>query len=156
MFSSTKVKQAKAKVFVFQVGNLMFGARLESVLKVIPMPTLFKSGEKLLGVTNFEDQEVLVVDLCQQVFDRPLEDTKGFLLILVATTLYGVTVPTLPVLREVLLTDIHPIPSGYRDRDSLGIASHMIQIMDKEIAKTVFLIDTDLLLQLADAGNQQI
>jgi len=152
--SQTKVKQAKAKILVFPIGNLMFAVRLEEMLKIVSMPSIFKSGEKLLGVTNFEDQEVLVIDLHQRVFAHPLPEAKGFLLVLmVEATLYGITVPALPVSREVLLTDLHPLPADYRDRDSLGIASHMVQILEKETPQTVFLVDTRLLLQIVDSAD---
>jgi chemotaxis signal transduction protein len=144
-----KIKQVKIKILVFSIDNLTFGAKLDEVLKILPMPSIFKSGEKLLGVTNFEDREVLVVDLYQRVFDRPLPATQGFLLIFDAkATLYGITVPTLPILREIPIADLHPLPVDYRDRDSLGIASHMVQIIEKETLQTVFLLDTSLLLQI--------
>jgi chemotaxis signal transduction protein len=151
MFTKPKVKEAKAKILVFPIGDLMFGAKLEAVLKVIPMPTVYKSGEKLIGVANFEEHEVLVIDLYQRVFNRPLTGAKGFLLILVSiNALYGVTVGKLPILREVPLSDLHPLPANYRERDSLGIASHMIQLVEKELPQTVFLIDTELLLQITE------
>ncbi|MDX1977993.1 MAG: chemotaxis protein CheW [Pseudanabaenaceae cyanobacterium bins.68] len=153
MFSS-KVKQAKTKIMVFPMGELFFGTRLEQVLRVVAMPNVFKSGEKLLGIANFEDQEVVVVDLYQKVFGQPLPKRQGFLLILGGkANLYGLTVPNLPILREIPIADLHALPANYRDRDSLGVASHMFQIPEKEIPQTVFLLDTDLLLTMVDQAS---
>lgn len=149
MFSS-KVKQAKTKVMVFPLGDLFFGVRLEQVLKVVAMPNIFKSGEKLLGITSFEDQEVVVVDLYQEVFGRPLPKGQGFLLILDGKdNPYGITVASLPLLREVPYVDLHALPASYRNRDNLGIASHMFQLSEQDTQKTVFLLDPELLFSIS-------
>jgi purine-binding chemotaxis protein CheW len=42
------------------------------------------------------------------------------------------------------------VPAEYRDRDTLGIASHMMQVsIKKSDPQTVFLLDSELLLKMA-------
>ena len=126
---STKPKIATLKVLVFSLGHLYLAMRLEGVEKVIPMPEVIKSGAKSLGVTHFEDREAIVLDLYQTIYNRSATKGDGYLVMLQTDqNLYGITVPTLPMMKELPVADFHPVPTDYRDRDALGIADQMTQI----------------------------
>jgi purine-binding chemotaxis protein CheW len=54
-------------------------------------------------------------------------------------------------MKEIVSSTINPLPSDYRDRDTLGIASHMMQIPTDKGDQTVFLLDPERILDLANA-----
>lgn len=149
-----KVKEATIKILVFPIGKLHLAAKLDGVIKVIRMPEIFKSGDKLLGIANFEDQEVIVVDIHEKIYGQSVSKAKGFLVIIQNTkNLCGITVPSLPTIKEIPLSALQPLPNEYRDRDTLGIASHIAQVpmdKDKDTMQTAFLLDAELLLKIAD------
>ena len=147
-----KPKIATLKVLLFPLGHLYLAIRLEGVQKVIPMPTVIKSGAKPLGITYFENQEVIVLDLFQTIYNRSAQRGDGFLVMLqTEQNLYGITVPTLPIMKEVPIADFHPIPADFRDRDALGIADQMTQIFLSPTQEvTLLLLDPQRLLNLVN------
>jgi len=100
---------------------------------------------------EYEDQEVLVIDLYKRIYDQQTNIDKGFLVIFAGkNSLYGITIATLPNVEDVPVSIIQPVSSEYRDRDTLGIASHMMQVsIKKSEPQTVFLLDSELLLNMA-------
>lgn len=160
---SNKKKEETRKFMIFTMGNLNFALAIDDVVRIIPMPKIHRSGDKLLGIATYENQEVLVVDLYKHIYgqeidqktdqksDQKISITKGFLVIFSKRTgLYGITIAILPNVEDVPVQSVQPLPAEYRDRDTLGIASHMMQTsIKKSEPQTVFLLDTELLLQLA-------
>ncbi len=146
---TTKAEKATSKLLIFSIGKLYAAVPLDEVIKVIPIPEIFQSGEKTLGMTYFEGQEVLVVDLHHEIFGS--SGTANRYLIVMrgeVEKFYGVPVSGLPIMKNVLQKIVHPIPSEYRDRDTLGVASHMVQIpIDKEV-QTIFLLSSEKLLTI--------
>jgi purine-binding chemotaxis protein CheW len=120
-------------------------------VRIIPLPQIHRSGNKLLGITTYEDQEVLVIDLYKQIYNQETNLTKGFLVIFAGKySLYGLTITALPNVEDVPVHKLQPVPAEYRDRDTLGIASHMMQVsIKKSDPQTVFLLDSELLLKMA-------
>ncbi len=151
---ATKTKVAVLKVLVFVVGDLHLAVRLDGIKKVIPMPEIFKSGDKLLGIAHFEEQEALVLDLFQKIYGQAATKDQGYLIVIEAAhSLYGLTVERLPMLKSVPLSEFRPVPSDYRTRDSLGITEQMAQIPDKDQTVTIFLLDQNRLLQLVEENR---
>lgn len=148
----TKAKIATLRTLIFSVGQLHLAIRLEGVKKVLPMPEIFKSGNKLLGLTQVDQQEVIVIDLYQKIYGQPAAQTRGFLIVVQAeSSRYGMTAEILPTMKEIPLTDFHPVPPDYRDRDSLGIAEQMVQVtLDNKQVVTAFLLDPAHLRSLAN------
>jgi chemotaxis signal transduction protein len=148
---SPRPQPATLKVLVFALGHLYLALRLDGIRKVIPMPEILKSGDKLLGIAHFETQEVMVLDLCRTIFGAPAGQPGGYLIVIQAiASLYGITVPSLPVIKTVAIADFHPVPTEYRALDTLGIAEQMAQItLDTAETVTVFLLDADQLVNLA-------
>jgi chemotaxis signal transduction protein len=102
-------------------------------------------------ITTYEDQEVVVIDLYKQIYNQEVNLTKGFLVIFAGKySLYGLTIAALPNVEDVPVHKLQPVPAEYRDRDTLGIASHMMQVsIKKSDPQTVFLLDSALLLKMA-------
>jgi chemotaxis signal transduction protein len=150
----TKTKAtATLKIMVFKVENLFLGIKLESVQKVIAMPTVHKGGNSFLGVAQVDDRQIVVIDLYHTIYGVSVQQEKGYFIVVKADDkLYGLTTATLPTMAQVPLTDLCPVPAEYRDRDTLGIADQMAQVaLDKNQVSTVFLLDpmrlTDLVQQ---------
>lgn len=148
---NNKKKEEKLKFLIFSMGNLNLAMGIDSVIRIIPLPKIHRSGDKLLGIATYEDSEVLVIDLYKRIYGKESSDSKGFLVIFAGqSNFYGITIASLPNVQDVPLAGLQPIPSEYRDRDTLGIASHMMQVSIKQSEpQTVFLLDSDLLLKMA-------
>ncbi|MEB3295268.1 MAG: chemotaxis protein CheW [Synechococcales bacterium] len=138
---------AQHRLLFFPIGQLFFALRLDGVAKIIPLPPVFKSGDRTLGMTQWQDQEIIVIDLHQQIYQRPAVVTpqqKDFLIIVAieaanhglpslehqssSRMFYGIPATQLPILKAIPDVDLHTIPNDYRDRDPLGIAEAMVQI----------------------------
>ncbi|CAN1212480.1 chemotaxis protein CheW [Tumidithrix helvetica PCC 7403] len=144
----TKVKEATLKILMFPLGNLFLAVKLEGVKKVIPMPAIAKSGNKLLGITNFEDQEIVVVDLHQKILNASNAIVSRYLIVVQSEleALYGIPVISLPEMLEVPLSMIHPIPDDYRNHDTLGIADRVTQISVMAETRTIFLLSSNSII----------
>ncbi|OLP16313.1 hypothetical protein BST81_22220 [Leptolyngbya sp. 'hensonii'] len=145
-----KASQTRSKtlrVLVIPLQNLHLALSLDGIQKVVRTPQVFKSGEKVLGVAHFEDQEVIIVDLHQQIFGVPNPQPEIYVVVVRATNqqLYGIPTPTLPGLQELPLESLNPLPPDYRARDTLGIASHTVSTQSAQEAQTLFLLDPDRL-----------
>jgi chemotaxis signal transduction protein len=149
---STKQKVATAKLLVFSLGDLHLALRLEGVQKVIKMPQIFKSGDKFLGITQFENRDVIVLDLYRHIYGAPATHQKGHLIIVrAAENTFGLAVDTLPTMVDIPLSAFCPVSNDFRDRDSLGISESMVEITLHKDQKTMaFLLDSSLLLGLAE------
>jgi chemotaxis signal transduction protein len=146
----TKTKEATQKMLIFGLGHLSVAVKLDDAIKVIPIPEIFRSGDKTLGIANFEETEVLVVDLAHEIFGSASSNSGRYLVIMQGDRqdLFGVPVGSLPIMKEVALSAIRPIPSDYRDRDALGLASHMVQVPSGDETQTAFLLSTEKLLTI--------
>jgi len=146
-------KQETLKFLIFSMGNLNLAMGIDSVIRIIPLPTIHRSGNKLLGIATYEDQEVLVIDLYKRIYGQESIIGKGFLVIFAGIrSLYGITIASLPNVQDVPVNNLQPVPFEYRARDTLGIASHIMQVPLKksEELQTVFLLDAELLLKMAE------
>ncbi len=148
---SNQKKEETLKFIIFSMGNLKLALGIDSVVRIIPLPEIHRSGDKLLGITTYEDHEVLVIDLYKRIYGIEANITQGFLVILGGhRSLYGITIATLPNVQDIPVQSLQPLPAEYRDRDTLGISSHMMQVsIKKSDPQTVFLLDVELLLKMA-------
>ncbi len=157
----TKTKIATVKIMVFKVGDLSLGMRLDAVQKVMTMPKIHKGSNSFLGITQVDDRELVVLDLHQTIYGSDIAREKGyFMVVKSAEQLYGLPSAQLPSMVEVPLADLHAVPTQYRDRDTLGIASQMVQVaIDKNTISTLFLLDpshlSDLVQQYDSETMQQ-
>ena len=146
---TTKAEKATTKLLIYSVGKLYVAVPLDEVVKVIRAPEIFQSGEKTLGMSYFEGSEVLVVDLYHEIFGGSGSASRYMIVMRgEAQEFYGVPVSGLPIMKDVLLKNVHPIPREYRDRDTLGVASHMVQILIEKEVQTIFLLSSEKLLTI--------
>lgn len=152
----TKTKEATQKMLIFALKHLNVAIRLDDTIKVIPAPEIFRSGDKTLGLANFEDKELLVVDLSREIFGSSSNKADRYLVVMQGAPqeFFGVPVPGLPTMKEIAVSAVKPIPSDYRDRDALGIASHMVQIPSGEETQTAFLLSTGKLVEIVRRQSQ--
>jgi chemotaxis signal transduction protein len=138
------------KLLIFPVGNLWLSLALEGVKKVIPRPEIIKGRQPYLGLCYFENQEVTVIDLSQKILGQEFRSDKSYLIVVQSPKgLYGITVTKLPLMRDVPSNQLHSVPAEYRERDTLNIASHMLQVsLQPNQAETVFLLDEKRLIEL--------
>jgi chemotaxis signal transduction protein len=148
---STKQKVATTKILVFSLGELHLALRLEGVQKVIKMPQIFKSGDKFLGITQFENRDVIVLDLHRQIYGVSAPHQKGHLIIVRAVeNTFGLAVGTLPTMLDVPQTAFCAVSDDFREQDSLGIAESIVEVaLHKHQNTMAFLLDSSLLLELA-------
>jgi chemotaxis signal transduction protein len=160
--AAARPKEETLQVLVFPFKDLHLALRLEGVQKVIRKPEIFRSGQKSLGMAHFEDQEAIVIDLHQRIYGHPNLQPESHLVIAKSVMaksvitelepqLYGILVATLPTMMAIGVSALRPLPAEYRDRDPLGIASHIATIQQHAApqnvapqstgSKTLFLLD---------------
>jgi len=157
----TKVKVATAKTLIFPIGELFLAVYLDAVERVVRLPEIFKSGQKLLGVAQVGDAEIIILDLHQKVYGIPSKSPVSHIIILKTTgkisaqTKFGIPVSTLPEISDVLQSEIRPLPETYRHEDTLGIASHIFTVSKKDKTMTAFLLPPESLLDLFQTAKTE-
>jgi chemotaxis signal transduction protein len=151
----TKTKIATTKILTFSVGSLFLAVQLDAVEKVIRLPEVLSSGQTPLGVTQFGDAELMVLDLHQKIYNRPNPSQIKYIIILKTDRQgnFGIPVSGLPEISDVVQSEIRPLPETYRQEDTLGIASHVVTINRKEEILTAFLIPPVSLLSLFQSAH---
>jgi len=141
--STSVSKELILKLLLLPCETLLLAIQIEGVQKIIRMPEIYKSGQKVLGLAHFDDREAIVIDLYQKLYNRPNPILEKYLIIIKSRNehLFGIPAITLPTLISVPESELKELPSDYRDRDALGIASHVITTMQKDITQTIFLLD---------------
>ena len=144
---TAKPKEATLQILVMPLQDLQLALRLEGIYKVIRMPEIFKSGRKALGVAHFEGEEAIVIDLHQKIYDCPNPQVEPYLILVLSSAqrLYSIPAPSLPSLVTIPVSTLKPLPADYRDRDTLGIASHIATVGQGTETRTFFLLDPDRL-----------
>lgn len=139
----TTVKPSTLRVLVAPCNTLHLALRMEGVQKVIRMPEVYKSGQKTLGLAQFDHQEAIIIDLHQQIYGCPNPEPERYVIVVQATgdRLFGIPVTTLPIMRAVPEASLKPLPPDYRQHDTLGIASHLITLETGPDQQTMFLLD---------------
>lgn len=139
----TTTKISTLPVLVAPFKNLQLALRMEGVQKVIRMPEVYKSGQKTLGLAQFEHQEAIIIDLHQTIYGCPNPEPERYVIVVRATgdRLFGIPVTILPIMLAVPEASLRPLPPDYRQHDTLGIASHLITLETGPDKQTMFLLD---------------
>ncbi len=153
-----KVSIPQIKVLVLQIQDLKFAIPIEMLVKVMRTPMVFKSGDKWMGMSQLEDEGLLIVDLYRKIYGvdnpKPMEN-----LVIVREVhegvdrLLGLPVSLLPNLISVPSDSLKPLPEDYREYDSLGIASHMAILNPNDPADSLFFLDPKRLFSSARSSN---
>ncbi len=144
-----KSSNSLLKIVVFPIGKLNVALPVYQVRKVIKKTTVYGSGITHVNLTHIEDQEVTVIDLHQKLFKVSQTDLcKGKEYLIITKSLIneplGIVVTETPTLMDIPLSQIRTIPNTYRDADTLGIASHVAVMSQKNATtKTIFILDLE-------------
>ena len=139
----TTVNTPTFRVLTTPFKNLHLALRMEGVHKVIRMPEVYKSGQKTLGLAQFDNREVIIIDLHQQIYGCPNPEPERYVVVVQANDdrFFGIPVNTLPTMLTIPEDSLKPLPPDYRQRDTLGIASHLISLEVGTEKQTMFLLD---------------
>ena len=159
------------RVMVFSVMDYFFAFPIGAILRIIPCPP-FTTEDKGIGTIDLGAQTVTIVDLSykfiKQAKEKNIEQiTQGnsspnFLIMFQTQTgeLCGIPTINAPVLTDIALNNIRPVPLSYRQNSELSFVNHMAVIpqeKEKESLK-IFCLGTDKLLadKLGWNGNKKI
>jgi chemotaxis signal transduction protein len=157
-----KVSIPQIKVLVLQIQDLKFAIPIELLVKVMRTPMVFKSGDKWMGMSQLDDEGLLIVDLYRKIYGvdnpKPMEN-----LVIVREVhdsvqgsvdrLLGIPVSLLPNLISVPSDSLQALPEDYREYDSLGIASHMAILNPNDPADSLFFLDPKRLFSSARSSS---
>jgi chemotaxis signal transduction protein len=142
-------KEQTSKILTFAYEDLHLGLSVERVQKVLRLPQIHKTSSAPLGIALVGEEEVLVLDLYQNLFQQDMphsqdpREKRYFITIRHDEILYGIPTLSMPILQEIPLSALKTTPSQYRDHDALGVASHVFQ----SGGVTYFLLDPHSLWQ---------
>lgn len=158
--------QATQQLIVFRLRNEGFALPIRASLKVIPLGEVFGAPQTTgIGLTLYQDQELLVIDIGQRIFkglltqsalptsepseSPPLSDTieGSYLLIVQSSTRKLVGLPLLepPTLQRVPESAFAPLTSDYLAYGTIQCVSALI-IQGNE-QPPLFLLNPDQLIQ---------
>jgi chemotaxis signal transduction protein/preprotein translocase subunit Sec61beta len=138
-------KEPSCKVLTFSFDELNLSLRIENIRKVVRLPQIHKTHNTSLGIAMVGEEQVFVLDLHYNLYQREMELTgkNYFVVIQEKSVQYGIPVPQIPILQEVVISALKPTPEEYRDHDPLGVASHVFRIGEQ----TFFLLQPENLSQ---------
>jgi chemotaxis signal transduction protein len=136
-------REACLPVLITAFDTLNLALPMTGVQKVTHLPTVFRSGDTLMGVGYVDDREIIVIDLHYHLYGQPYPHQQGYLVKLQRPdgNIYGILVAMLPVMVDMPLSSLRTLPADYRNREALGIASHVAAIAFNQQETTVFLMD---------------
>lgn len=122
---------ALANIEQTTMGKYLFALPVEAVTKAIVYPTarpILKDG---IGMMTLGEQTVTLVDLRHKFATiDPTTDTSGFLILFNthAEEVCGLPIKAAPVIMDIAIATIRPLPLAYREVNQIGFASHMALI----------------------------
>lgn len=167
--SSASNSEDSLRVIVFPVSNYLFALPVGAVIKIINSPPLTNKFENGIGMVNLGSQTYTVLDLSHNFLENSSEkivtNTDNFankqidLLILIQTKNdenCAIKIARSPVLMDIPLTTIRPIPSSYRQVANLNFVTHMAVLSSEEEEKetvNVFLLATNEIFGNSRSSN---
>jgi chemotaxis signal transduction protein len=142
------------KVLVFEMADRFFALPLNVIFKVIECPPITNTVHRGIGMADFEQQTITVVNLAQRLSPQimDLQTPKKRFLILTQTRqgqLCGIPIDKSPALIELPVENIHQLSSSYRQMNPLCIATHMAILPESEGSLKIFLLGmTDKLTRI--------
>lgn len=136
------------RFIVIPLGSLTLACKIETVHKVINYSQIYSSGLGHTGIIDIDDQTVVVTDLYQKLFNKPLAGQPRYFVIIKSQTgaLVAIPVKESPNLIDIQRKYIRVLPEPYRQSDTLALASHVAVIPDKEATLTIFILDENTLV----------
>jgi chemotaxis signal transduction protein len=148
LLSPSKINQENVlQGIAFQVANHWFALPIEAILKIINCPNLDSPIKDCIGLLEWEKQVITVIDLSQKISveSEPtslnsLENFSHNFLILIQTKsaeLCGFLTKKNPILVDIPISNIHSIPSSYRQVADLSLISKMAIFNQSEAEPTL-------------------
>ncbi len=143
--SRTNSSKDGIRVVVFKIYDYLFALAVESVNKIIPCPPLNLNFENGISAIDLEDRTITIVDLHHQFRDRELDAIESFqpqncFLILIQTITgetCGIFIEKAPLILEIPLKKIRPVPLSYREIGKLSFVTHMAILSEGEGKESV-------------------
>ncbi len=173
--SSTSTDSDTLRVIVFNLSieplspqaDYLFALPITAVLKAITCPPIKWVVESGIGITDVDSQNITVLDLRHHFFSSnperkensisdPMVNSDQFLILLKTRTeeMCGIPVAHPPILTDIPLSAIRPVPLSYREAAGLSLASHMAILSETEGKKPVkvFLLGMSKIIEQNCAG----
>ena len=134
------------RVMVFSVMDYFFAFPIGAILRIIPCPS-FTTEDNGIGMIDLGSQTVTIVDLRYKFIKQATEKTiekiettnssPNFLIMFQTQIgeLCGIPVKKAPVLTDIALSNIRPVPLSYRQISELSFVNHMAVIPQEEEEK---------------------
>jgi chemotaxis signal transduction protein len=141
------------KFIVFQVADYLLALPISNVLKVVISPANSKS-LTAMGLMQLGKYMIKFLDLHQQLNSSGLANRVEHLSFIVVAhdsqgELYGFSVDEPPDLVELPKDTIRSLPkSSSHSQPMIEMVSHVAVISQKEVLKTIFLLDLTRIAQL--------
>lgn len=141
------------QLLVFRIRKEWFALPLEVLQRVVPMGRIHgDQGDLGIGVTRYEDQELMVIDVGRRIFPRsedqgPLvPESERHMVILQAPSgeMLGLPIDSRPQLKRVPSSALTPLPPSYTSMAYVQCVSGMVIAEDGE--QSYFLLAHDRLL----------
>lgn len=144
-------QETTQQLIIFLLRQCWLAIPIESVIKVVPMTQIYGDPQnKGLGVTLYQEEELLVIDVAQCIFkEEPLPEnvpTQGYLVIVqeaFSGNKVAIPIDSPPAIRRVKPSQIKTIPDGYLTYGNIQcVSSLVVEINDQP---PLFLLDVNLL-----------
>jgi chemotaxis signal transduction protein len=151
---STPPSVPHIKALVLKIQDLRLAIPLDILVKVIRTPSnIFKSGDKWMGMTQLDQDSLLILDLYRKIYSTDNPNPAENLVIMrdrhdTTDQLLGIPVSNLPTMTSFPADSLNPISEDYRNSDTLGIASHMAILNPDTNPETLFILDPARLFTL--------
>ncbi|MGK7947842.1 MAG: chemotaxis protein CheW [Xenococcaceae cyanobacterium] len=154
------------RVMVFSVMDYFFAFPIGAILRIIPCPP-FTTEDNGIGMIDLGSQTVTIVDLrhkfIKKVKDNPVEaistanNSPNFLIMFQTQVgeLCGIPVEKAPILTDLALKNIRPVPLSYRQISELSFVNHMAVIpQEEQESLKIFCLGTNEILAEKLGWNQ--
>jgi hypothetical protein len=132
--------------------NYFFALPAEAIIRVAPAPQNLSNFNQGITMLNIGQEMITVVDLCYRVTPNLVTTTADRQFLIFVQTTFGETcaiaTANFPLLLDMPITSVRPIPAAYRQVNDMNFASHMA-ILDRaagEAPLQVFLIGMNYLI----------
>ena len=146
------------QIIAFILARDWFALPILEIQKVIPLGTIAgDSGDRGIGITIYEDREVLIVDVAKQIFNQSSisaiessllnSQSQRYLVLLKddADNIIGLPIDSQPVMHRVHPSDFKSLPETYLASGNIQcISSQIIDLPDRPL---IFLLNRQQLIE---------
>lgn len=146
-YRRTKTRQAEPtqQLIVFQILQEWFALPIRAAYKVIPIGQVYGAHQGSIGLTQYQDQDVLVIDIQRRIFGEPISPpllsaavdpataqpaspSQHYLLLIQSSQgeLIGLPLHTFPSLRRVPESAFKPLPPMYLAEGKIRCVSALV------------------------------